>query len=55
MSQTTDRYRKGGQIVVAIFYFLYMSTLFIAMIAFADWQLSDGYHALNIWTPIAET
>ena len=55
MSQTTDRAQKGGQILVAIFSFLYMSTLFIAMIAFADWQLSDGYHVLNIWTHIAET
>ena len=36
MSQTTYGYHLGGQRIVAIFLFLYMSTLFIDMITFAQ-------------------
>ena len=56
MSQITYGYHLGGQRIVAIFLFLYMSTLFIDMITFAQEVLNNGKYAftnLTIKVPYA--
>ena len=47
MSQKTYGYHLDGQIIVASLVFLFMSTLFIDMITFAQEYLNNGKHALT--------
>ena len=50
MRQTTYGYHLGGQRNVAIFLFLYMSTLFIDMITLVEEWLNNGKHEFTILT-----